>query len=173
MKNSQNVDNNYIELKYDTLTNMSVKNNILTVPTNNTDWYIYLNKQKGKWSEDNIMIPEVTTDEIISSDANGLENTLVIAKINQNSIFNEVAETKIFDDNIKGYIPSFVELELFNDYIIEINDFLQKKNLPKISLNDVWVSEAYDETMAWTSEGNIEPKNNEKYYYIFGRKITN
>ena len=45
-----------------------------------------------------------------------------------------------FDKGIYGYIPSYIELELFAENLDKINEFLNSNNLPIISLEPIPVT---------------------------------
>ena len=164
------VEDEIINLNYISKNGIELKDNILAVYDYNTDWYLNINKLTGVWSENQNLISNVTVDEILSSDANGLENTKKITEI-EDGIFSQALEYKGFGENIIGYIPSYTEIELFSEKLFEINDYLLSKGKEKISLNNIWTSEAFDENNAWNSDGEIISKNTPLNYYIFGRKI--
>jgi hypothetical protein len=163
------VEDNNINLVYETKKGIEIKNNILGYYTNDTDWYVNLDLLSGEWGDVNI--PEVSTSEILLSDSNGLTNTEIISKINTDSIFENSINFNKFEKGVKGYIPSYIELEIFNQYLPEINEFLHDNGRNILNTEKLWVSESFDETNAWCSDGNIYPKTTVLNYYIFGKKI--
>ena len=163
-------EDNIINLNYISKNGIELKDNILAVYDYNTDWYLNINRLTGVWSENQNLISNVTINEILSSDANGLENTKKIAEI-ESGIFSQALEYKGFENGIIGYIPSYVEIELFSEKLFEINNYLLSKGKNEISLNNIWTSEAFDENNAWNSDGEIISKNTHLNYYIFGKKI--
>ena len=150
---------------------MDLVNNILGVYTDDYDWYVNINKLTGNWSSSSSDIESVVVDEILMSDADGFENTTNIAEVEPESIFAQAIKFNKFENGVVGYIPSYIELELFKTNLNEINNFLVNKGKPEISLDNVWVSEAFDTDNAWTSDGEIMPKNSSLNYYIFGKRI--
>lgn len=164
------VIDNIIQIVYETKNGIEINNNILGYYTDESDWYINIELLEGEWG--NVDIPEVNTSEILLSDANGIINTEKIFKNNKNSIFENAFNFNKFNHGIKGYIPSYIELEIFSQYIVEINEFLLSKGKTPLNLEKLWVSESFDKTNAWGSDGNIYPKTNILNYYIFGKKIT-
>ena len=161
-----------LEITFACKNGIELTNNILAVYTNNYDWYVNLKALTGKWSENVSIIDDVTTNEIIVSDADGFKNTKIIANVDSESIFAQALKHDKFENGIVGYIPSFIEIEMFKDNLTEINEFLKQKGKPVISLDNIWTSEAYDANNAWTSDGEIASKQTELNYYIFGKKIT-
>ena len=164
------VDN--LEITFACKNGIELANNILAVYTNEYDWYVNLKPLTGKWSENVGVIDAVTTNEIITSDADGFMNTKAIANVDSNSIFAQANNFNNFENGVVGYIPSYIEIELFGLELDTINDFLRKHKKAEISLNNIWVSEAYDSDNAWTSDGNVVSKQTELNYYIFGKRIT-
>ena len=164
------VNNDIVELTYSNKTGIEIIDNILCYYTDEQDWYVYLNQYSGIWSNSYIDIPENSVSDILISDTNGMENTININKYDENSICKIASET-IFFDNIKGYIPSYIEMEIFSNYLPEINDFLIKNSKSPISLDNCWVSETYDSKNTWNTDGNYYGKKTEHNYYIFGKKI--
>ena len=160
-----------VEITFTGKDGIELVNNILGVYTNDSDWYININKLTGSWSSSSSDIESVVVGEIIMSDADGFENTKNIAEVEPESIFAQAIKFNKFENGIVGYIPSYIELELFKTNLNEINSFLVNKGKPEISLDNVWVSEAFDTDNAWTSDGEIMPKNSSLNYYIFGKRI--
>jgi hypothetical protein len=170
--------NGYVDVKdsmilsYTSKSGIELDGDILAVYNDTYDWYIYLDKLSGKWSTESNNIEKVTVDEILSSDANGFENTNVIANTDRESIFANALKHESFGNDIVGYIPSYIEIELLRNNLDNINEFLITEGKSKISLDNIWVSEAFDNNNAWDSNGNVLPKDTVRDYYIFGRKIT-
>ena len=79
--------------------------------------------------------------------------------------------TNVFGDKVKGYIPSFIEMSVISENINEINKVLGNYGKSPLFINDCWVSDAYDNENAWTSDGEITNIKNVKYFYVFGRRI--
>lgn len=171
MKSPINVIDNIVSLEFTTKSGMELHNNILGVHTDNYDWYVDIEVFNDTWGASNRVIDGVTIDEILMSDADGLVNTKLIANEETDSIFAKALKHSKFEQGVVGYIPSFIELEMFSDNIAEINEFLARKGKPSISLDGIWVSEAYDADNAWNSNGEITPKNSSLNYYIFGKRI--
>ena len=170
ISNKTLVEDEIIYLSYETKSGIEIKNNILGYYTNETDWYVNLELLSGEWGD--VDVPEVSTSEILLSDSDGMTNTEIISKINTNSIFEKSINFDKFENGIKGYIPSYIELEIFSQYLPEINSFLLNKGKTLLNFEKVWISESFDETNAWCSDSNIYPKTNILNYYIFGKKIT-
>lgn len=164
------VTDNFINMQFIGSNEISINNNVLTYCDDYTDWYINLNKMKGTWGTVNV--PEVNVDEVISSDANGYLNTAIIANHDSESIFANAFNSKVFENGIIGYVPSYVEIELFKECLPIVNDFLVSKGKTPISLENLWLSEAYDINTAWNSDGLKITKDTELSYYIFGKRIT-
>lgn len=171
IENVVDVVDNAVNITYQYKKGLTYNNGILGVHTNTHDWYVNLNVRNGIWGEKGQTINNVENKEIMASDANGFYNTKLIAQLNPNSIFADAIKYNKFNNGIVGYIPSYVELEMFADNLIEINNFLTSKNLPIISLENIWISEAFDSENAWNSNGDIVPKDSSLNYYIFGKKI--
>jgi hypothetical protein len=151
---------------------MELKNNVLCYYDSETDWYVDVNVKNTAWSDSNVATPETTTYEILSSDTDGYTNTMVLSENNSNSIFGEALNSNAFEEGICGYIPSYIEMELFSCNLSEINKFLSEHNKPTIVLDNCWVSEEFNDINAWTTEGDYLPKNTVLNYYIFGKQIT-
>lgn len=150
---------------------MDLVNNILGVYTDDYDWYVNINKLAGNWGSNGNNIESVNVDEILVSDADGFENTKKIADAEPESIFAQANKFNKFEKGVVGYIPSYIEIELFKINLDEINRFLANNGKPEISLDNIWVSEAFDADNAWSSTGEITPKNSSLNYYIFGKRI--
>jgi hypothetical protein len=95
------VDN--LEITFACKNGIELTNNILAVYTNEYDWYVNLKQLNGKWSEGANYIDSVTTNEIVTSDANGFENTKTIANVELDSIF---AQAHNFNNFEKAMIAS-------------------------------------------------------------------
>lgn len=169
LTNPQKIENEEIEITYEYKTGIEIINNILCYYTNEQDWYIDLNRYTGTWSNSNIDIPENSVLDIEASDTDGVLNSINVNKYDKNSICNTALKHTFFD-NIKGYIPSYIEMEIFSQYLPEINDFLKENNKEIISLDNCWVSETYDSENAWNTDGKYYNKNTIHNYYIFGKK---
>ena len=166
-----NIVDNVVNITYERNEGLTYNNGILGVHTNDCDWYVNITAHNGTWGEKGQMIANVEVNEVIVSDANGFENTKTIAQMNHDSIFANAIKYNKFDDGVIGYIPSYIEIELFAENLSEINEFLSSKNLPTLSLENIWVSEAFDSNHAWNSNGEIVTKDTSLNYYIFGKKI--
>ena len=159
----------FIDIKYETVYGIEIKDNILCYYGTDTDWFVDLDVKTSKWSENNINT-NTHVDIIESSNADGIINTKEIANKDNSSICYK-AMTRVFEKGVIGYIPSYIEMELFSDYLNEINEYLQSKQLPLIDLNNCWTSETFDEKNAWTSDGIYVGKGENLKYYIFGKRI--
>lgn len=161
---------NNVNITYTCETGIEIKNNILAYHTDDTDWYVNLNVMNGTWGEVNV--PEVNAPEVLASDADGYTNTQEIAKYSNETIFAKAVAFNKFENGVIGYIPSYVELELFATHLPVVNNYLASKGKQPISLTNLWVSEAFNETLAWNSNGEKVEKTNTLNYYIFGKRIT-
>ena len=166
-ENPVNTDN--IVLNYKTKSGIELNGDMLSVYTEQTDWYLNIKQYSGVWGDYDV--PSVMTDEILLSEANGFNNTKIISEIAPNSIFSKAYEFN-FDEGIVGYIPSYLEIEIFSQYLFDVNKYLSNVGKPQITLDNLWVSESYDSDNAWNSDGVIVNKNNVLNYYIFGKKIN-
>ena len=146
ISNKTLVEDEIINLSYETKSGIEIKNNILGYYTNETDWYVNLELLSGEWGD--VDIPEVSTSEILLSDSDGMTNTEIISKTNTNSIFEKSINFDKFENGIKGYIPSYIELEIFSQYLLEINSFLLNKGKTPLNFEKVWISESFDKTNA-------------------------
>ena len=169
LRNTVKVDSDNIHLYYDCKTGIELNGNILCYYSSESDWYVNIDKFNNSWGD--ISLNDVNTDEILSSSANGLQNTLMLSNLG-NSIFNVSVNFNGFDEGIIGYIPSYIELEMFNEHLPEINAYLTSLGKKEIDLNNIWVSESFDDVNAYNSNGEIVNKTNVLGYYIFGRKIN-
>ena len=150
---------------------MDLVNDVLGVYTDDYDWYVNINKLAGNWGSNGNNIESVNVDEILMSDADGFENTKKIADAEPESIFAQANKFNKFEKGVVGYIPSYIEIEMFKTNLDEINHFLVNNGKPEFSLDNIWVSEAFDVNNAWSSTGEIIPKNSSLNYYIFGKRI--
>lgn len=171
IEKNENIVTDIINLTYTCKSGIVLTDNILSVYTEDTDWYINLERFNGPWSNINHNIDNVNTVEILSSDANGLENTKIIAQSDNDSIFKQALDFNGFGKDIIGYIPSYIEIQLLKQHINYINQYLSNNDKNEIKLNDIWVSESFDDANAWNSNGEIIQKNYTSGYYIFGKKI--
>jgi hypothetical protein len=169
LRKSENVVDNIINLYYDAKSGIEHKGNVLCFYSEFSDWYINLEKMEGKWGS--ILNDEVNVSEIITSNANGLKNTLILSN-NTNSIFDEASKFRFFENDIIGYIPSYIEIEMLRDHLHEINNYLKTIGKKEIDLNNLWTSESFDDENAYNSNGEIINKTETLNYYIFGRKIN-
>ena len=159
----------FIDIKYETVYGIEIKDNILCYYGTDTDWFVDLDVKTSKWSENNINT-NTHVDIIESSNADGIINTKEIANKDNSSICYK-AMNRVFEKGVIGYIPSYIEMELFSDYLNEINEYFQSKQLPLIDLNNCWTSETFDGKNAWTSDGIYVGKGENLKYYIFGKRI--
>lgn len=164
-------DEGSYEIVYGSATGIELKNNILCYHAPYTDWYVYLPKQFGKWGNMGTEIPEVTNTEILVSDTDGLTNTRLLANYEAETIFTNALAFNGFERGIASYVPSYLELEMFRTHLDEINVFLLSNKKGEISLDDCWVSEAYDANNAWTGNGASLLKDTVHNYFIFGKRI--
>lgn len=165
------VVDNYATLTFVGKSGIELNGTILCVHTDDYDWYLDTTLFNDVWSSENGIINSVAVDEILSSNANGFENTRILSTVYPDSIFAKAYNYNKFDYGVVGYIPSYIELIEFSENIENVNNFLAKKDICTISLNNVWVSEEFDESNAWSSSGRIKPKNSSLNYYIFGKKL--
>ena len=165
-------DEGSYEIVYGSATGIELKNNVLCYHAPYTDWYVYLPKQSGKWGNMGTEIPEVTNTEILVSDTDGLRNTRILANYEAETIFTNALAFNGFEHGVAGYVPSYLELEMFRTYLDEINAFLLLNKKGEISLDDCWVSEAYDANNAWAGDGMPLLKDTVHNYFIFGKRIT-
>ena len=136
------------------------------------DYLIYLNKQSSIWGNTNVNIPEIETEDVFVVDTNGYDNTLYALSVEgDNGMFGMAYNTEVFGENIDGYIPSYIEMNILSEYLDTINNFLVSKGYNSLNFANCWVSDAYDNNNAWTFDGDIENKENIKYFYIFGKRI--
>lgn len=169
---SENVqEDSIIELMYTGKTGMEIVNNVLCYSNDDYDWYIHLNKQSDAWGK-NVNIQQTNVDEVLLSDADGFKNTNIIAKIDETSICAKAQQFEGFGNGIVGYIPSYIELEIFATYLPEINTYLRNKNKKEIFIDNCWTSESFNENKSWTSNGECLNKDTVLNYYVFGKKIT-
>ena len=151
---------------------MEIKDNVLCYYAAHNDFYIYLERFSDKWSDNNTLIETVRNNEIVLSDADGYTNSINILNVEpENNLFKSSYYFNHFDNNIRGYIPSYVELQIIENDITAINNFLTLNGKETIDLHDCWVSEMFDEQNAWTSDGIYKEKNTVLNYYVFGRRI--
>jgi hypothetical protein len=170
LKQNVNVNENKIYLEYDYKYGIEIKDDVLCYHADNTDWYIKLERKYGKWG--NVNISEINTTSIEVSDANGLDNTMLIAKETSDSIFNEAIKYSNFEDGIFGYIPSYVEVLEFSQYLDDINEYLTHVKRENIVLDGIWISQSLNEKNAYNSNSEIVSKEEILPYYIFGKRIT-
>ncbi len=166
------IDEENINLMYNTKTGIEIKNNILSYYNGDTDWFVCLDNNKKSWGTTGVSIKDVETNEIFTSDTDGLSNTKKVAMLDAKSICAEALKFDEFEKGVVGYIPSYIELELFSSYLTEINAFLKSKRKSSLSLSDVWTSESFDSNNAWNSNGEYVQKNTVLKYFIFGKRIT-
>ena len=159
-------DKEHIEIEYISKSGVEVKGNILSVFDDYNDWYICLDKCEGTWDNTDVVSTNVENIEI--SDADGYKNTLILSKVGEN-IFKKAIETNIFGENIVGYIPSYIEIMMFENNLDTVNDYLKTQNKKLINFNGCWTSESYDLQYAWTCDGEKALKTNNNPYYIFGK----
>ena len=169
--NQENNLTGNVEITFTGKDGISLSNNVLAVYTDDYDWYVNINKLEGNWGTTGNNIEQVNADEVLMSDADGFENTKVIAGVEPESIFAQAYNFNKFEKGVVGYIPSYIEIELFKTKLDEINRFLIANGKHEISLDNVWVSEAFNADNAWNSNGEVIPKNSSLNYYIFGKRI--
>jgi hypothetical protein len=162
----------HIEVDFKIATKIELKDNVLYYHTPYNDFYILLDKYNGVWSNNNNLISEVQVSEILLSNTNGFVNTKNIINVEpKGNIFEIAYNTNVFGDKIKGYIPSYIEMQIINNSLIEINEFLISNNKAPIDFSNCWTSEMFNEEKAWTNDGIYLNKNTTANYYIFGRRI--
>jgi hypothetical protein len=168
---TDNVQSGEVNIEYAALEGMELKGDVLCYYTNYNDYFVYLEKQEGVWSDTENLVVEAS--DIDLSEADGLVNTnLVLATEPNNTMFKSASEYTGFGDGIRGYIPSYIELVMFESNIDLVNDFLQANNKKPLDFTNCWVSESYDKANAWTREGQYQPKSNNNNFYIFGRRVS-
>lgn len=165
------VNNDYIELTYMSKSGIELTNGVLSYYGENRDWFVDLTIYKGSWGTSNLNIIDTNINELVLSDADGYNNTLIIAKIDENSICAKSLLNTKFGRELVGYIPTYIEYELFKIILPEINNFLLNQNKQQLSINNCWVSESFDENYAWTSNENKELKEDKFDYLVFGKYI--
>lgn len=162
----------HIEVDFKITTKIELKDNVLYYHTPYNDFYILLDKYNGVWSNNNNLISEVQVSEILLSNTNGFVNTKNIINVEpRGNIFEIAYNTNVFGDKIKGYIPSYIEMQIINNSLNEINEFLISNNKAPIDFSNCWTSEMFNEEKAWTNDGIYLNKNTTANYYIFGRRI--
>ena len=166
-----NVNSDYIELTYMSKSGIELTNGVLSYYGEDRDWFVDLTIYKNSWGTSNINIIDTNINELVLSDADGYDNTLIIAEIDENSICAKALLNTKFGRELVGYIPTYIEYELFKIILPEINNFLLNQNKQQLSINNCWVSESFDENYAWTSNENKELKETEIDYLVFGRYI--
>lgn len=165
------VDTDNIIINYTSRLGIELHGNLIYYYGTDSDWFVDTTLYNDSWGSLNTDIESVNVSEILTSDTNGYNNTILIGNNDVNSICAKCLKNKIFDSNICEYIPSFVEYELFNNILPEINNFLITKNKKQLSIDNCWVSESFDSNNAWTTNGNYELKNTKLNYLIFGRYL--
>ena len=167
----ENVQNGEVSIEYATLEGMEIKGDVLCYYTNYNDYFVYLKKQEGVWSNKKNSV--VKASDIDLSDTDGLLNTeLILAVEPDNAIFKTASEYTGFGVGVRGYIPSYIELAMFENHINLVNDFLRANNREPLDFTNCWVSESYDKANAWTADGQYQPKSNNNNFYIFGRRVS-
>lgn len=170
---AENIVEGNVELTYDTKTGMEINGNVLCYYTPYNDYFILLEKYTGKWSDNNILIEDIVSTEVLASDADGYVNTQkIIGADSGSAIFKTAYNCPKFGENIRGYIPSYMELLMLNTEISTINEYLITVGKEPIDFSNCWTSEMLDENHAWTSEGTYMKKDESLNYYIFGRRIS-
>ena len=165
-------DNANIVFDYQVNTGIKVNGNVLTCMTSDADYLIYLNKQSSAWGKTNINMPKLEVEDVFVVDTNGYDNTLYALSLEgDNEMFGVAYNTEVFGENIDGYVPSYIEMNIISEYLDTINDFLSSKGYKSLDFANCWTSDAYDNANAWTFDGEIENKENIKYFYIFGKRI--
>ena len=166
------VSSGAVELNYGTQTGMEIKNNVLCCYTPYTDFFVLLNRKTGKWSTTNSLIESVRIEDILLSDTDGFANTKEILKYEpENEIFNDAYNISDFGSEFKGYIPSYIEMQILTNELPAINNFLSSKGATPIDLSNCWTSDMYDASNAWLSDGTYLSKDVEAGYYVFGKRI--
>ena len=169
--NPMEVNNEFIELTYIGKSGIELSNNIISYYGETEDWFVDLTKYNGSWGTPSIKTTNSDTNEIIQSDADGYSNTIYISSIDNESICCKALTNHNFNKNLIGFIPSYVDCELFKLKLPEINDFLVNQNKEPLTIDNCWLSETYNEDYAWTSDGNKIPKEDKLDYLIFGKYI--
>ena len=159
-------DKELVELEYTSKSGIEVNGNILSVFDEYNDWYVCLDKFEGAWGDVNVESTDV--EDIEMSDADGYKNTFALSKVDDN-IFRKAIETTIFGEDIIGYIPSHIEVMMFENNLSVVNDYLRTQNKKTIDFNGCWTSESYDSQHAWTCNGEKVLKTNTMGYYVFGK----
>lgn len=154
-----------IELIYESNEGIKLNGNILEYHDAYNDWYICLDKQLGTWGEGNV--ENINISEIEFSDADGFNNTRILAS-EKHDIFVNAINFNGFKNGVLPYIPSYIEINMLRNNLEEINNFLVLNNKPNLTLDDCWISESFDDSYAWTSNGEKALKTSTKPYYIFG-----
>ena len=168
-----NVVNGEITLNYETNIGITYNNGIISYSTPYNDYFIDTNRFLGQWSDDKTLIENVNVENILLSDADGYTNTQCVISTNiTSSMFDTVKTHDKFGVNIQAYIPSYIDIEIVKSHLEDINEVLKNNNVNKIDFTNCWTSETYDADNAWTSDGEYKNKNEECFYYIFGRRIT-
>ena len=166
-----NINGDYIELNYISKSGIELSNNVIKYYGENRDWFVDLTVYNDSWGSPSINIDSVNTNELVLSDADGYNNTIIIANIDKNSICAKSLTNNKFGNDLAGYIPSYIEYELFKIILPEINNFLLNQNKEQLLIDNYWVSESFDENRAWTSNENKELKDNKLNYLVFGRYL--
>jgi hypothetical protein len=165
------LDKDYLLISFTGKTGIELKSNTLIYYSHNTDWYININPIYDVWGKMGISCDESIIDDIIMSDKDGYSITHAVANIDNNSICKKAQDFNGFENGIIGYIPSYSDIEIFSSYLPDINKYISKFGFNAISFSDSWVSETHDENNAWTTNGQILPKNISLKYFIFGKRV--
>jgi hypothetical protein len=172
-KNTINTNSGEVNINYETRTGIEVKNGVLGYYTDYNDYYIVLDKKSSVWSELNNSLPTLEIEDVFMSDADGFVNTIsVLTTESENQMFKTAYECKSFETGVKGYIPSYVEMEMLSLELDEINAFIIRLGYAPIDFSNCWTSESFDSNDAWTSDGEKLSKNTVCNYYIFGKRIN-
>lgn len=162
-----------VMIVFDTDLEMSVKDNVLVYKTADTDYYINLDVKESVWGSSGVIIPEVSTNDVFESEADGYANTLIVTGAEStNVMFADAYNWKPYGYAVQGYIPSYTDILVVNENIERINEFLEANRRESLDLDMCWVSEAYDADNAWTSNGETASKSEAHKYVVFGKRIS-
>ena len=171
-KNQEVLSQGEVNIAYETKIGIEINNGVLGYYTDYNDFYVLLNKMTGVWSEMSNSIPVIENEDVYMSDADGYVNTLKVLEVEpENTMFKSAFETSNFENGVRGYIPSYIEMEMLSSELEVINSYITRFGYESISFENCWTSETFDSEHAWTADGEEMPKNTVNNYYIFGKRI--
>lgn len=166
------VTGNEITISYRTDLEMTLDGDILLFKTSDTDYFINLDIKENVWGPSGVETPEVSTSEIVESVADGYHyTTFMYGEDPENQMFADAYNWRPYGYTVRGYIPSYLDVLVVCENLDNINAFLKANGKDELTLDSVWVSEAFDADNAWTSDGETAPKDEPHRYVVFGKRI--